>query len=134
MIQVMDTPDRILQLLRDKKVPERQIRKELAATCGITQQAVAQWFDRSTRRISPEFLAKIVARYGSSVDYLITGKRADKAVSAENIELDRLFGLLFARQGEFTPEHYAALQVLVDGLRARAAARFQHPPQDTDKQ
>jgi len=129
----MNTPDRILQLLRDHGVPERQIRKELAETCGITQQAIAQWYDGRTRRISPEYLSKIATRYGSTVDYLITGKKPGKPNAPENIELDRLFNLLFARQNEFTPEHYAALQALVDGLRARAAARFQQPPQDFDK-
>lgn len=129
----MNTADRILQLLRDQGIPERAIRGELAALCGITPQAIAQWFDKSTRRISPEYLAKIAARYGTTVDYLITGEASDQTGAAEDIELDRLFGMLFSRQSEFTAEHYAALQVLADGLRARAAARFQQPPQNPDK-
>jgi transcriptional regulator with XRE-family HTH domain len=51
---------------------DRKIRRALANVCGITYQAVSQWFDDQTKRISPEYLAKIADEYGTSTDWLIS--------------------------------------------------------------
>ena len=72
----MNTAERIKKLLKDAGVPERKVRRTLADLCGISYQAVKEWFDGSTRRISPEYLVLIADEYGSSVEYLISGAGA----------------------------------------------------------
>lgn len=67
--------DRIEKLLLDAGVPRRQIRNELAKTCGISVQAVGDWFNGNTKNILNIHLASIVDRWGESIDYLVTGKR-----------------------------------------------------------
>ena len=69
----METIDRIEKLLIDEGVPRRQVRKELAKTCGISVQAVGEWFNGKTKNISHPNLISIVKRYGSNIDYLLTG-------------------------------------------------------------
>lgn len=53
---------------------DRKIKRTLADLCGITPQAVAQWFDGSTKRISPDYLAIIAQRYDVNLDWLVTGQ------------------------------------------------------------
>lgn len=62
------------KLLLDAGVPERQVRRELAEACGISPQAVAQWFSESTKKISPDYIAAVAKKWGSNSDYLITGE------------------------------------------------------------
>jgi len=66
--------DRIEKLLLGAGVPPRRVRRELADTCGITVQAVGDWFKGATKKISPEYLALIAKKWNTSTDYLITGK------------------------------------------------------------
>ncbi len=70
----MSVIERINQLLIDAGVPKRQVRRVLAATCKVSVQAVGDWYNGNTRRISPEYIAKIAGKYGTTADYLITGK------------------------------------------------------------
>lgn len=73
IVATMNTAERILKLLKDAGVPERKIRRTLADLCGISYQAVKEWFDGSTRRISPEYLALIADAYGTTLEYLVSG-------------------------------------------------------------
>lgn len=70
----METAKRIEQVLLDAGVGPRQVRSTLAALCGISPQAVRAWYSGDTKRISPEYLAKIAEAYGISVEWLITGE------------------------------------------------------------
>lgn len=70
----MSTADRIREVLDAAEVPDRQRRRKLADLCDISPQAVAQWFSGDTKKISPEFLAKIARQYRVDLDWLITGK------------------------------------------------------------
>jgi transcriptional regulator with XRE-family HTH domain len=70
----MQTPaDRIKEVALASGVPERRLKRVLADLCGVTYQAVAQWFDGQTNRISPEYLSKIANEYGVSMEYLVNG-------------------------------------------------------------
>jgi len=132
----MKTADRIKVLLRARGIGERQIRKELAALCGISKQAVGQWWI-STERIPAEHLAKIAARYKTTMEWLETGKgQMDSSAveAAVNIQLDELIGALYSRREEFTAEQFAALKALIEGLERRATARFEKLLQGIDKQ
>lgn len=80
--------DRIDKLVRDSGVPGHKVRRELAAACGITPQAVAQWYSGSTKSINAEYIAAIASRWNESTYYLITGKRRNSnSTSQEEKEL-----------------------------------------------
>jgi transcriptional regulator with XRE-family HTH domain len=133
----MNTADRVKQLLRARGVEERAIIGDLAALCGISRQAVGQWFLGSTRRISPDYLAKIAARYRCTMEWLVTGKGnmdAEPAQASIDFQLDDLIGALYARQSEMTAEQHAAIQSLLDNLQRRASARFQKFSHGADKE
>lgn len=132
----MKTADRIKRLLIARGVEERSVHRELATLCGISKQAVGQWFT-TTRRISPEYLAKIAARYRTTMEWLVTGKGdmdTPAAQASADMQLDDLIGMLYARQDEFTAQQFAGLHSLLDSLERRATARFQKFSQDIDKE
>lgn len=70
----MTTIDRIQELLEHRNIPKRGMRRALERTCGISYQAVSQWFTGETSNIKNEHLAAIAQEYGSSLDWLISGK------------------------------------------------------------
>lgn len=70
----MRTIDRINELLLSSGVPKHKLASTLAKLCGITTQAVYAWDSGETERISPEYISKIALRYGSTSDYLISGR------------------------------------------------------------
>jgi len=49
------------------------MRRALQRTCGVSYQAVSQWFTGETSNIKNEHLAEIAKKYGSSLDWLISG-------------------------------------------------------------
>lgn len=69
----MKTAERIEKLLLENGIEKRKIKSSLAKVCGITPQAVYQWFNDSTGRISPDYLDKIARHWGTTTDYLISG-------------------------------------------------------------
>lgn len=79
----MNTVDRIEKLLIDRGVPRRQLRKELARTCGISVQAVGEWFNGKTKNIAHSNLISIADKYDSNIDYLLTGASMAKEPRAE---------------------------------------------------
>lgn len=104
----MNTPERIEKLLLDSGIPERQIRGELARVCGISVQAVGDWFKGSTRRISPEYLAMIAEEWGTTTDYLITGRQSN------NFSIDEK--KLVSEFKDLSPENKEAVLKHIRGL------------------
>lgn len=70
----MNIIDRIKALLAHRGIKPRNMRSELSKACGISYQAVSQWFSGETANIKNDNLAAIAETYGSSVDWLLTGK------------------------------------------------------------
>jgi phage repressor protein C with HTH and peptisase S24 domain len=70
----MNIIDRIKALLTHRGIKPRNMRSELSKACGISYQAVSQWFSGETANIKNDNLAAIAETYGSSVDWLLTGK------------------------------------------------------------
>jgi len=70
----MNIIDRIKALLAYRGIKPRNMRSELSKACGISYQAVSQWFSGETANIKNDNLAAIAETYGSSVDWLLTGK------------------------------------------------------------
>lgn len=73
-IAQMNTYARIKKLALASGVPPRKVRSTLAAICGISPQAVADWETGKTKKISPDHLLAIGERYQVTVEYLISGK------------------------------------------------------------
>lgn len=65
--------DRIERLLDERGVPKRKQKRELANTCGISYEAVRQWWT-ITENISTEYLKAIAKHWNASLDWLITGE------------------------------------------------------------
>lgn len=69
----MNITDRMTALLTARGVKPRSIKPELAKACGISYEAVRQWFAGETSSIKNEHLIAICRRYKTSVDWLLTG-------------------------------------------------------------
>jgi len=65
--------DRIEYLLKNNGVASREVRRQLSEICGISYQAVSQWFNGSTKNIESQHLAKIAKKYNTSLEWLISG-------------------------------------------------------------
>lgn len=64
---------RLEQTLREAGVGDRQVRTKMSNICGITTQAIAQWFNGQTSSPSAENIAAIAAFYGADLMWVITG-------------------------------------------------------------
>lgn len=69
----MNITDRMAALLTARGVKPRSIKPELAKACGISYEAVRQWFAGETGNIKNEHLIAISRRYKTTVDWLLTG-------------------------------------------------------------
>ncbi|PRB80512.1 XRE family transcriptional regulator [Pseudomonas sp. MYb185] len=106
----MTITDRIEQLLKSRGVQPRKVRSALAKTCGISHQAVSQWFTGETGNIKNENLTAIAAEYESTVDWLLTGKgemhRSKAEKDSESNVIAANFSKARARPGEIDIPHY----------------------------
>jgi len=85
------------------------MRRALQRTCGISYQAVSQWFTGETSNIKNEHLAAIAQEYNSTLDWLISGK-----------------GEMIVRQqkaGTPPPEDHTQAVAEIDALMAAATPR-----------
>lgn len=82
----MRTIDRIEELLINKGVPRRKIKRELAVACDVSYQAVRDWFTGDTQKISPDYIAIIANKWDSTTDYLITGDTNSLKDSTQKLE------------------------------------------------
>jgi transcriptional regulator with XRE-family HTH domain len=95
------TADRIKDIVLAAGIPERRLKRVLADLCGITYQAVAQWFDGQTNRISPEYLSKIADEYGVTMEYLVKGVgKQGRVVRSGGTASDRAKKLLASLEEE----------------------------------
>jgi phage repressor protein C with HTH and peptisase S24 domain len=72
----MNITDRITKLVLTRK-PEtgpRGVKRSISATCGISYEAVRQWFAGDTGNIKNDNLLAIAEGFDTTVDWLLTGK------------------------------------------------------------
>lgn len=72
----MKITDRITALVRARKpeVGARGFKRDIATTCGVSYEAVRQWFAGDTGNIKNENLKAIADGYDTTVDWLLSGK------------------------------------------------------------
>jgi len=72
----MKTTDRITKLVlaRRPEIGVRNVKRDIANTCGISYEAVRQWFAGDTENIKNENLVALADGYDTTVDWLLGGK------------------------------------------------------------
>lgn len=72
----MKITDRITKLVlaRKPEVGARGFKRDIATTCGVSYEAVRQWFAGDTGNIKNENLIAIAEGYDTTVDWLLSGK------------------------------------------------------------
>jgi len=72
----MKITDRITKLVlaRKPEVGARGFKRDIATTCGVSYEAVRQWFASDTGNIKNDNLSAIAEGYDTTVDWLLSGK------------------------------------------------------------
>lgn len=72
----MKTTERITKLVLARKpdIGVRSVKRDIATTCGISYEAVRQWFAGDTENIKNENLIALADGYDTTVDWLLSGK------------------------------------------------------------
>ncbi|MDM9601367.1 XRE family transcriptional regulator [Pseudomonas shirazica] len=72
----MKITDRISKLVLTRKpaVGARGLKRDIATSCGISYEAVRQWFAGDTGNIKNENLVQLADKYDTTVDWLLSGK------------------------------------------------------------
>jgi transcriptional regulator with XRE-family HTH domain len=72
----MKITDRITKLVlaRKPEIGPRGFKRDIATTCGVSYEAVRQWFAGDTGNIKNENLIAIAEGYDTTVDWLLSGK------------------------------------------------------------
>lgn len=81
----MNITERIekLVLARRPQIGVRGVKRDISKTCGISYEAVRQWFAGDTGNIKNENLLAIAAGYDTTVDWLLSGEGEPPFRSAE---------------------------------------------------
>ncbi|MCK9801440.1 Cro/Cl family transcriptional regulator [Pseudomonas sp. MAFF 302030] len=93
----MNITDRMTKLVLSRK-PEtgiRGVKRQISTTCGISYEAVRQWFAGDTGNIKNENLLAMAEGFDTTVDWLLIGKGDPPSRSAQNNVLT----------GDFTRKH-----------------------------
>lgn len=126
----MKTTERITKLVMARKpaIGVRNVKRDIATTCGISYEAVRQWFAGDTENIKNENLVAISEGYDTTVDWLLSGKgepprRKESATatgdSAGNSSAADLVQKMLEKHGKGLPEE--ARQKIVDAVADGAA-------------
>lgn len=72
----MKITDRISKLVLTRKpaIGARGLKRDIATSCGISYEAVRQWFAGDTGNIKNENLVQLADKYDTTVDWLLSGK------------------------------------------------------------
>ena len=82
----MKITDRIAKLVlaRKPEIGPRGFKRDIATTCGVSYEAVRQWFAGDTGNIKNENLVAIAEGYDTTVDWLLSGKGDPPSRKAAN--------------------------------------------------
>ncbi|EIM14230.1 helix-turn-helix transcriptional regulator [Pseudomonas chlororaphis] len=127
----MKTTERITKLVMARKptISVRNVKRDIATTCGISYEAVRQWFAGDTENIKNENLVAISEGYDTTVDWLLSGKgepprRKGVTTTAEDpvgsSSAADLVQKMLEKHGKGLPEE--ARQKIVDAVADGAAS------------
>ncbi|AZD07534.1 Transcriptional regulator, Cro/CI family [Pseudomonas chlororaphis] len=127
----MKTTERITKLVMARKptIGVRNVKRDIATTCGISYEAVRQWFAGDTENIKNENLVAISEGYDTTVDWLLSGKgepprRKGSTTAAEdsagNSSAADLVQKMLEKHGKGLPEE--ARQKIVDAVADGSAS------------
>lgn len=117
----MNITERMTQLVlaRRPDIGVRGVKREIAKTCGISYEAVRQWFAGDTGNIKNEHLLAIAEGFDTTVDWLLSGKgEPPKRPAPSNVEP--------AFQPSRKPKDYPLISWVTAGAWAEAPDNF-HP-------
>jgi transcriptional regulator with XRE-family HTH domain len=95
-----------LVLARKPEVGARGFKRDIASTCGVSYEAVRQWFAGDTGNIKNENLIAIAEGYDTTVDWLLSGKgeaprrKEARVVSVETKSTSDLVQHMLAKHGK----------------------------------
>ena len=112
----MKITDRIAKLVlaRKPEIGPRGFKRDIATTCGVSYEAVRQWFAGDTGNIKNENLVAIAEGYDTTVDWLLSGKgeppsrKANDAPKAGNHSSADLVKQMLAKHGRGLSEEARA--------------------------
>jgi len=112
----MKITDRIAKLVlaRKPEIGPRGFKRDIATTCGVSYEAVRQWFAGDTGNIKNENLVAIAEGYDTTVDWLLSGKgeppsrKAADAQKAGNYSSADLVKQMLAKHGRGLSEEARA--------------------------
>ncbi|MBA1296590.1 LexA family transcriptional regulator [Pseudomonas lurida] len=112
----MKITDRIAKLVlaRKPEIGPRGFKRDIATTCGVSYEAVRQWFAGDTGNIKNENLVAIAEGYDTTVDWLLSGKgeppsrKANDAPKAGNYSSADLVKQMLAKHGRGLSEEARA--------------------------
>jgi len=112
----MKITDRIAKLVlaRKPEIGPRGFKRDIATTCGVSYEAVRQWFAGDTGNIKNENLVAIAEGYDTTVDWLLSGKgeppsrKASDTPKAGNYSSADLVKQMLAKHGRGLSEEARA--------------------------
>lgn len=57
-------------------VAKQQVRNSMATACGVNNQAIAKWFDGSTKSPNIFSIAQICAKFGIDMEWVVLGDKS----------------------------------------------------------
>lgn len=126
----MNITDRITKLVLARKpdVGPRGVKRAIANACGISYEAVRQWYAGDTGNIKNENLVAVAEKFDTSVDWLLSGDgepprrgsvepaRPEQAEVAAAGDEQRIRKYQDAKYEKATPEHRHAVDDLADRM------------------
>lgn len=70
----MNMIERMEQVLQEQGVPQRSIKRQLSNDCGVSYEAVRQWFDKPNTKIEAERIIRFSEKHKLNQRWLSTGK------------------------------------------------------------
>lgn len=94
----MKTTDRITKLVlaRRPQLGVRNVKRDIATTCGISYEAVRQWFAGDTENIKNENLVALADGYDTTVDWLLSERENLRARQSQR-QVERKMSLHLCR-------------------------------------
>lgn len=116
-----------LVLARRPSLTVRNVKRDIATTCGISYEAVRQWYAGDTENIKNDNLVALADGYDTTVDWLLSGKgepprrKVASAPSEGSSSSADLVLEMLSKAGKLTPEGRQAILSAVDEVSDKPA-------------